>query len=283
MRTFAVESRRYAQFERLSRAAGLAHAFSTRPRNLNARDAPAAVCEREQMARDLGLDSARIHYCAQAHGARIAIVPAAEAGRRSIDVAERSVDVCGRFGDVCEPSVGPDERSVHVGRRYERCDGVIADQPGAALMTFSADCPLILVFDPRRRAVGLAHAGWRGVVAGVTRTLVETMRVEFRCQPADLLAGIGPSAGPESYEVRTDVYEAAAGLPQRDALFPRRDGRMCFDLWAANRALLESAGVRPEAIELAGVCTMSEAELFYSFRRDGPGCAHFALIAGLLE
>jgi len=269
MRTFAVESRRYAQFERLSRAAGLAHAFSTRPRNLNARARPASERERQDMARDLGFDPARIHYCAQAHGARIAIVPPAEAGRRSADVGERSADV--------------GERSVHVGGRCEGCDGVITDQPGAALMTFSADCPLMLVFDPRRRAVGLAHGGWRGVVAGVTRRLVETMRVELGCQPADLLAGIGPSAGPESYEVREDVYEAAAGLPQRDALFPRRDGRMCFDLWAANRAQLESAGVRPEAIELAGVCTMSEAELFYSFRRDGPGCAHFALMAGLLE
>jgi copper oxidase (laccase) domain-containing protein len=109
------------------------------------------------------------------------------------------------------------------------------------------------------------------------------MAKHFACAPADLLAGIGPSAGPSQYEVRHDVYEAAAALPNRDGLFPRQKERMFFDLWSANRAQLMDSGVRDENIELAGVCTITDTELFYSFRREGAGCGHFGLMAGLRE
>jgi copper oxidase (laccase) domain-containing protein len=96
-----------------------------------------------------------------------------------------------------------------------------------------------------------------------------------------LLAGVGPSAGPTRYEVGEEVYEAAAGLPERERFFPRRDGRLYFDLWEANRSQLVFAGVSPENIEVAGICTISRTDLFYSYRREGPGCGHFCLLAGV--
>jgi YfiH family protein len=244
-----VGGRRYAQFERLRTAPGLAHAFSTRPLDVSmCDDSRAAECaaRRRQMAIDFGFDPGDLHCCVQVHEARVAVVG-----------------------------------QTHGVGRLEGHDAVVTDTPGGALMAFSADCPLVLVYDPVCHAVGVAHASWRGTVAAIARKLVETMRRRFGCQPTDLLAGVGPSAGPECYEVRQDVYEAAAGLPNRDRLFTTRDGRLYFDLWEANRSQLQQAGIGPESIETAGICTMSRRDLFYSYRREGAGCGHFGLLAGL--
>jgi YfiH family protein len=244
-----VGRRRYAQLERLRTAPGLAHAFSTRPLDVSMCDdwrAAECAARRNQMAIDFGFDPENLHCCVQVHEARVAVV--------------------GQTRGV---------------RRLKGHDAVVTDVPGAALMIFSADCPLVLVYDPARRAVGVAHASWRCTLAGIAEKLVETMEQRFGCQPTALLAGVGPSAGPERYEVRQDVYEAAAGLPNRDHLFSVREGRLYFDLWEANRSQLELAGIGPESIETARICTMSRNDLFYSYRREGVGCGHFGLLAGL--
>lgn len=249
MRLTHIADRRYAQFERLADVGGLVHAFSTRPDDVSARtDARSAErdARRRQMAADLGFDAARLCYCVQAHRTELAII------------------------DAPAP-----------GRRLEDYDAVITDQPSVPIMTFSADCPLILAFDPLRRVVGLVHASWRCTCAFATRQLIETMQRRMACDPLRILAGIGPSAGPGQYEVKKDVFDAAVDLPQRARFFIRRGERMFFDLWAANRAQLEAAGLRGENIETAGICTMTDTELFYSFRREGAGCGHFGLMAGM--
>lgn len=249
MRIRMVGSRRYAQFERLACAPGLVHAFSTRPSDVSARtDARSEqrAERRRQMARDLDLDSDQLTYCVQVHRPGIAIVAA------------------------------PGDR----GRR-EDTDGLITAMPGTGLMTFSADCPLVLVYDPEARVLGMAHSSWRCTASHMTRQLIEMMRDRLAARPERMLAGVGPSAGPERYEVKGDVYEAMASLPDRDRLFALSDGRMYFDLWEANRAQLEAAGVPPANIEIAGICTMTDTEMFYSFRREGAGCGHFGLLAGL--
>lgn len=249
MHLLTIGAARYAQFERLRRAPGLIHAFATRPDDVSARTdarAPQRAARRERMARDLGFDPARLAWCVQVHEPRLALVE------------ENS-------------AAGP----------LEGFDAVLTDRPGTPLMTFSADCPLLLVYDPVRRAVGLAHASWRCTVARMAALLVERMSDAFGSAPAGLLAGVGPSAGPCCYEVREDVLAAAADLPGRDVLFPRRGGRMYFDLWEANRRQLAAAGVPENQIELARWCTMCRNDLFYSFRREGAGCGHFGLMAGL--
>lgn len=246
-----IRDRRYAQFERLRNAAGLVHAFSTRPRDLSprpgARDAECAA-RRAEMARDLGLAADGVSCCLQEHDTRIAFVEAGEGGG--------------------------------IQRGY---DAIATSQPNKPLMTFSADCPLVLVHDPARGVVGLAHASWRCTVASLTQRLVEAVCERYGCRPASMLAGVGPGAGPCCYEVQRDVYEAAANLDDRGALFPQRDGRLYFDLWQANRAQLIAAGLRPEAIEVAGICTMCRPDLFFSFRREGAGCGHFGLMAAVVE
>ncbi len=249
MRFVEIAGRRYAQFAKLADQPGLLHAFSTRPQDVSARDdadAPARAQRRAQMAQDWGVSPERLHYCVQVHQPR----------RRRITHASPT---------------GP----------QESIDALYSDAHGAGLMTFSADCPLVLVFDVRRAVVAMVHASWRCSVAQATRLLIADLRAEFGCDPRELQAGIGPSAGPCCYEVKADVWEAAANLPRRESLFLQRGGRLYFDLWLANRTQLECAGLPSENIELSEICTMCRTDLFYSFRREGPGCGHFGLLAAI--
>ncbi len=246
-----IAGRRYAQFAGLGQAPGLRHAFATRPLNVAPREGCEAgqrAANRATMVRDLGFDPDRLCFCQQVHQTNFAIV----------DGMPRN----GPLGEV---------------------DGALTATPNTALMTFSADCPLVLVFDPVQRVVGLAHASWRCTVGEITRRLVELAAARFGSRHADLRAGIGPGAGPCCYEVQDDVYQAAAGLAQRERLFARRDGRLFFDLWAANKQQLLAAGLHPDNIESADVCTLCRNDLFYSYRREGPGCGHFGLLAGLTD
>jgi hypothetical protein len=244
-----INGRRYAQFEGLRHEAQLIHGFTTRPWDVSARtdgQAGERAGRRETAATDLGLDARRLHHCVQVHRTQITVV------------------------DENGPA-----------RALAETDGAAGMVPGMPLMAFSADCPLVLAYDPLLRVVGVVHASWRCTAAGLTSALIETLRREYGCQPARMRAGVGPGAGPCCYEVQDDVYAAAAGLDGREALFPRRGGRMHFDLWAANQAQLLAAGLPAERVEVAGICTMCSNGLFYSFRREGPGCGHFGLVAGI--
>ena len=98
------------------------------------------------------------------------------------------------------------------GRVCEATDALISDTPGVYLMLRFADCVPVLLYDPVRRAVGLAHAGWRGTVACIARETVRRMVDAFGCRPADIRAGIGASIGPCCYEVGPDVARQFAGL-----------------------------------------------------------------------
>ena len=251
MQFSTIAGRRYAQFQMLRQEAGLVHAFSTRPDNLSARPGPRQAeraARRRQVALDLGLTPERIRHCEQVHEHRVALVD----GDRS----------AGQLDGV---------------------DAVVTAKLGVPLLTFSADCPLILLYDAGRRVLGLVHASWRCTVGELSRRVVELMQREFGCEPCELRAGIGPGAGPCCYEVRGDVYEAAAGLAARDSLFEQRDERLYFDLWQANHRQLCGAGLVADRIEIAGVCTMCRNDVFYSFRREGSGCGHFGLMAALID
>lgn len=243
-----IGGRRYARFDRLGAERGLIHAFSMRPLDVSMRKDALAPQRRENRARfcvDWGVDPAALHACLQVHDTQIAAVR----------------------GD--SPAV------------LEGVDGAIAAGLGVGLMSFSADCPLVLVYDPAAPAVGVAHASWRCTVAQISAALVRRLCGELGARPERMLAGVGPGAGPCCYEVKDDVWDAAAALPDRDALFRRDGGRMTFDLWAANAAQLAAAGVPHDRIETAGVCTMCRNAEFFSFRREGAGCGHFGLLAAL--
>jgi YfiH family protein len=147
-------------------------------------------------------------------------------------------------------------------------DAAVADRPGIVLGIETADCMPVLVADPKRRVVAAAHAGWRGTAAGVARAAVRAL-VERGSRPEDLVAALGPSIGACCYEVG-DELRAAFG-PGGDVFFrPGPRGRPHLDVRAANVAQLEAAGVPLDRIHHVDECTSCRADLYHSYRRDGP-------------
>jgi YfiH family protein len=158
-------------------------------------------------------------------------------------------------------------------------DVQITDQPGWLLNLRFADCVPILLADPRRGAVAAIHAGWRGTRLRAAVTAVQALVVRYGSAPRDLLAGIGPSIGPCCYEVGEEVANQFADRPF--GVLRGFGARPHLDLWALNRAALETAGLAPERIELAAVCTRCHQGLFFSHRAMGYPAGRFGAAIGL--
>jgi hypothetical protein len=160
--------------------------------------------------------------------------------------------------------VGPEE----AGKLLPTTDGLVTNAPGVSLTLRFADCVPLLFFDPVRRVVGIAHAGWKGTVSQIGSKVIDTLRSAYGSQPSDIMACIGPSIGPCCYQVGEDVIRQVREVVpySGDLLMPQADGSLHFDLWAANRRQLEDAGVT--TIEVAGLCTSCHREEFFSHRRD---------------
>ena len=153
----------------------------------------------------------------------------------------------------------------------EATDAMVTSVPGLCLVVLTADCVPVLLFDPQRHVVAAVHAGWRGCVKLITRRTVEVLQQEFNCQPTDILVGIGPSIGPCHYEIGPDVIsqiEDAFGGKDDCIKNQSADGKGYFDLWEANKKQIMEAGVPPENIEIARICTYCNAHLFYSVRHQ---------------
>ncbi len=181
--------------------------------------------------------------------------------------------------DVVVVNMPPIQRKWHA-----QADGMITNQTDMALSMRFADCVPVLFYDTVHHAIGAAHAGWRGTVNGVVLSVLEAMHTVYGTQPADVQAAIGPSIGPDCYQVGEEVVEAVGerfdtitGLVQRDA----DDGSPYLNLWEANRRLLELAGVAQ--IEVAEICTATHTDDFYSHRAEGGKTGRFATIIGLME
>lgn len=168
-------------------------------------------------------------------------------------------------------------------RWLARADGMVTDMPGLPLTMRFADCAPILLYDPTRHVAGLAHAGWRGTVLGMASSVVQAMQLAFGTHPGDIQAGIGPSIGPQRYQVGEEVVEAVrAAFGQVTGLVRRAaDGSAHFDLWAANRLALERAGVTQ--IEVAGLCTASHVDEFFSHRAEAGRTGRFGVVVMLAE
>jgi len=166
-------------------------------------------------------------------------------------------------------------------------DVLVCSRPGLGILVRGADCPLILAAaeGPRGRAVGAAHASWRGTVAGAARNMAAALLDLSGAEPAALRAAIAPSAGPCCYEVGEEVRGAALGAlgPKAATWFPTVSGRLHFDLWAANRAQLEAMGVPTERVESSGECTICGNRSWPSWRAEGAAAGRIAAIIGILE
>jgi hypothetical protein len=244
------------RFERMAGEAGLVHCVTTKPQNM----APhrGTGCEdsirwRQEICNLLGVSYDVLTSPSQVHGSDMLRVEDGDIG-------------CGRDGR---------------GSAVANVDGLLTDRQGVPLILMSADCPLVCVYDRDKRAVGAVHASWKGTVGRAAEQLVRRMQAEFGSDPAGLLAAVCPSAGPCCFEVGREVQRLArTRLDDADVSFVTRDGRLYFDMWEANRRQLVGAGVRPENIEVAGICTICDRR-FWSHRRDGESAGRFALWVAL--
>jgi YfiH family protein len=139
-------------------------------------------------------------------------------------------------------------------------DASIATRPGIVSVVRTADCLPVLLAADDGSAVAAAHAGWRGLAGGVLEATVAAMRIPAH----QLLAWLGPAIGPRAYEVGEDVLAALRG--HEAAFTPARPGHWLLDLYAVARQRLSQAGVT--RISGGGLCTYSEPERFFSYRRD---------------
>jgi YfiH family protein len=146
-----------------------------------------------------------------------------------------------------------------------RADASVARAAGRVLAVQSADCLPVLLCDRRERVVAAAHAGWRGLAAGVLEQTVLAMKAP----PEDLLAFLGPAIGPGAYEVGAEVRAAfmCADPAAAGAFTAGREGKFFADLYALARQRLAKAGIM--AVFGGTHCTFNERDRFFSYRRDG--------------
>ncbi len=161
-------------------------------------------------------------------------------------------------------------------------DAIVSNQSGDALSVSVADCVPILLADAASGAAAAIHAGWRGTCAGVTTAVLDILRRECAVQISNCIIAIGPSAGPEEYEVGSEVREAflEGGHPPAsvDRWFRPNGSRFMLDLWSANRDQLVSAGARPDRIFISGLSTLAHPDVFESFRAEGPRAGRMATL-----
>lgn len=146
-----------------------------------------------------------------------------------------------------------------------RADASVAFVPGRVCAVMTADCLPVVLADCAGSRVGVAHAGWRGLLGGVLQATIAALEI-----PAgELHAWLGPAIGPQAFEVGAEVREAyVASLPGSDACFQRNErGRYLADLYRLASRVLEEAGVA--GVHGGDWCTHAQAERFFSFRRDG--------------
>ena len=152
-------------------------------------------------------------------------------------------------------------------------DILITAQPGLGLVIKQADCQAVMFYDPEHRVVAQTHCGWRGQVGGVLRDTVSRLAFHFHSRPQALQAAIGPGLGPCCAEFRHYRQE----FPPELWKYQVRPGY--FDLWQLSFDQLTSAGIKPDNIEVAALCTRCRPTEFFSYRREGVTGRQAAVIA----
>ncbi len=166
----------------------------------------------------------------------------------------------------------------NVKTRTIRTDGIITDNPEVTLVMRFGDCVPVIVFDPIKKVSAIYHAGWQGTVLQIGRNVIKNMTEIYDCEPKNLIAGIGPSIGPDHFIVQQDVEEKFIKSFPEDAnrLICHKDGRIHIDLWKANFLTLENAGVTK--IETSEICTVCHKDEWFSHRGDQGKTGRFGVL-----
>ena len=158
---------------------------------------------------------------------------------------------------------------------WPEADGLVSDRGGQSLWVCGADCTPVLIADPGTGHAAACHAGWRGVAAGILITALDRL-VERGGRREDLVVALGPAVSGPCYQVGDEVVKAVsaavpnkASLSDAGALLPdEQPGRHRLDIRTAARVQLQGVGIPSERIAHCPLCTVSEPELFHSWRRD---------------
>jgi len=227
--------------------------FDTLNLGLHVGDAPESVIEnRRRCCEALELDAGKLTTVEQVHNAEVAVVRPDHVGAGARDF----------------------------GAAIRGADAMITNQPGVPLATFYADCVPVFILDPVNKAIGLAHAGWKGTAANVVARTLEAMSRAYGSRPADCMAAIGPAIGRCCYEVGSKVANALWKICGDDRCIVRGPAdSLRVDLPLANSRLLRAAGVPEERIAFCPLCTHCNTTDFFSYRRDGQTGRMAAVIA----
>ncbi len=149
------------------------------------------------------------------------------------------------------------------------CDGIITNEKGVVLVTSHADCGAFFLYDPVKRAVGLAHAGWKGTLMRIGARAVELMHKEYGSDPKDILVSTGPCICKDCFEVDLELADRFQDTFKNfDIYTPGRPGKAQLDLEMAAAIQILEAGVKEENLTLMCACTYELEEHFFSHRRD---------------
>lgn len=153
---------------------------------------------------------------------------------------------------------------------HQKADAILTQHKEITLVMRFADCVPVILYDPSKQVIGIAHAGWRGTVLKAAAAAVEQMHACYGSRPQDIIAGIGPSICVDHYEVSRgpEVVSAVRDAfgSDADAVLVRKNGAVHMDLWKANQMVLEACGVH--MIEQSSLCTACHVEDWYSHRAE---------------
>lgn len=158
---------------------------------------------------------------------------------------------------------------IYKPRDMESVDALITNEKGITLVTYYADCTPLFFVDTKTKAIGLAHAGWRGTVGRIGEKVIEKMTELYGTNPANIVSAIGPAISVCCYEVDkpcADNFLSLEGLDSSKFVFSKENGKYMIDLLETNRQILVSAGVKSENITISDVCTNCNSELLWSHR-----------------
>lgn len=163
-------------------------------------------------------------------------------------------------------------------------DGILTNNPDILLTSFYADCVPLYFFDPVKKVIGLAHAGWKGTVLKIGEKMIETMNHSFGSNLDDIKVAIGPSIGQCCYEVNDQVIaplNSAINFIPEEAIIYKENVHYDLDLKKINEQIIKKAGILPKNIEISSLCTSCNPDIFYSYRKEHGKTGRMASWIGL--
>ena len=156
----------------------------------------------------------------------------------------------------------------NIGQKLEG-DALITNIPNVPLLIFTADCVPIAIIDKKNKAIGLAHAGWRGTYDEIAKKTIEKMKENYQTNSEDLVCMIGPSIGACCYEVSKDLVEKfnMNFTNSNEKFYTIEEDRYKLDLWKVNEYILKECGVKEDNIVNLNLCTSCNSDKFHSYRK----------------